>query len=262
MAPMLAFSNVVVKHSPPFIREGNTERSYMIFWLASYPRSGNTFFRIVLHRVFNVPTYSVYDDDDPVAQRIGLQLVGYRAKPMDRAAMAASSEFFFVKTHKRRKTDSYPAIYLVRDGRDAVVSQARLCAADGQDRKPFDQVLREQILRPWNSAEPSSGSWGGNVLSWLSASDSQTVVVRYEDLVAAPQAVVVEAVRTLCPELAPSADAQVPNFAELKTIDSEFFRRGEVGSHRDEMSAELQELFWQVPENTHAMARLGYLRTT
>ncbi len=50
----------------------------MIVWLASYPRSGNTFLRLVLHRLFGVPTYSVYEDDDPVAQRVGPELVGYR----------------------------------------------------------------------------------------------------------------------------------------------------------------------------------------
>ena len=43
----------------------------MIVWLASYPRSGNTFLRVVLHNVYGVSTYSVYEDNDPVAQRVG-----------------------------------------------------------------------------------------------------------------------------------------------------------------------------------------------
>jgi hypothetical protein len=88
----------------------------MIIWLASYPRSGNTFTRIVLHRLYNLPTYSVYDDHDPVAQRIGPELVDYRPIPADRAALHECDEMFFIKTHKRRKGDGYPAIYLVRDG--------------------------------------------------------------------------------------------------------------------------------------------------
>src|SRR6187401_788141 len=101
----------------------------MIVWIASYPRSGNTFLRAVLHALYRVPTYSIYDDDDPVAQRVGPELVGYRRKPNDRALMADSSEVYLVKTHKRRKIDGYRAIYLVRDGRDAVVSHARLRAS-------------------------------------------------------------------------------------------------------------------------------------
>src|SRR5262245_9850273 len=101
----------------------------MIVWLASYPRSGNTFLRIVLHRVYGPPTYSIYDGDDPVAQRVGPELVGYRPKPLRRSELVASDELFFVKTHKRRKADDSPAIYLVRDGRDAVVSHAHLRAS-------------------------------------------------------------------------------------------------------------------------------------
>lgn len=104
----------------------------MIVWLASYPRSGNTFTRIVLHRLYGAPTYSVYNDNDPVAQRIGPDLVGYRPKPAERAVMGESAEVFFMKTHKRRKDDGYPAIYLVRDGRDAVVSKAHLLASDAE----------------------------------------------------------------------------------------------------------------------------------
>jgi hypothetical protein len=53
----------------------------VIVWLASYPRSGNTFLRVVLHNLYGVPTYSVYEDDDPVAERVGPALVGYRPKP-------------------------------------------------------------------------------------------------------------------------------------------------------------------------------------
>lgn len=231
----------------------------MLIWLASYPRSGNTFFRIVLHHLFGLPTYSVYDDDDPVALRVGPELVGYRPRPTDREGMASSSDLFIIKTHKRRKADGYRAIYLVRDGRDAVVSQARLCASQsGVVGEPFDQVLREQILRPWNPAEPSSGSWGGNVLSWINADAPETVIVRYEDLIAAPRDVVVRVVQSLCPELVPIEGEIVPDFSELHSIDGEFFRRGMAGSYRDEMPPEVQDLFWQVPENTEAMARLGY----
>lgn len=54
----------------------------MIVWLASYPRSGNTFRRIVLHRLYGVPTYVVYDVDG-VAQQIGPELMGFRERPAD-----------------------------------------------------------------------------------------------------------------------------------------------------------------------------------
>jgi len=235
----------------------------VIVWLASYPRSGNTFLRMVLHRLYGVATYSVYEDDDPVAQRVSPGLVGYRPKPEDRAAMRDSAEVFFTKTHKRRKADGHRAIYLVRDGRDAVVSRARLrasqhTAADGGDRGVFEAFLREEITRPYLDGQPSSGTWGGNVLSWLSAARAPTALLRYEDLIADPRGSVERAVSSLLPDLAPNADARIPTFADLHGVDRHFFRRGTVGSHRDEMPPELHELFWAQPENAVATRHLGY----
>lgn len=126
----------------------------MIVKLASDPRSGNTFLRVVLHHLYGVPTDSVYDDDDPVAQGVGPALVGYLPKP-GRARMRDSGDVYYVKTHKRRKADGQPAICLVRDGRDAVVSQSRLRAlAEGADR-PFEVLLREEIVRPYVEGNPA-----------------------------------------------------------------------------------------------------------
>ena len=229
----------------------------MIIWLASYPRSGNTFLRVVLHRLYGVPTYSVYDDDDPVAQRVGPALLGYRPKPADRASMADSDDVYFMKTHKRRKGDGQPAICLVRDGRDAVVSHARLRAA-GDGQTSFEQALREEITRPWIEGQPSSGSWGGNVLSWLNDAGTPLAVLRYEQLVNTPREAVERAVSALVPRIAPLPDPVIPSFAELQRIDPAFFRRGSVGSFREEMPEELHELFWAQPENAAAMRSLGY----
>jgi hypothetical protein len=234
----------------------------VIVWLASYPRSGNTFLRIVLHRLYGAPTYSIYEDDDPVAQRVGPSLVGYRPKP-DRSVMSDSAEVYFTKTHKRRKGDGSRAIYLVRDGRDAVVSHARLrmsqqLAADSDRQMTFEDFLREEITRPYLDGQPSSGTWGGNVLSWLGADDASVALLRYEDLIVDPRGSVERVVSSLLPELAPSVDAVIPSFSELHDIDPLFFRRGVAQSHRDEMSDELRELFWAQPENATAMRLLRY----
>ncbi len=49
-------------------RSGGAE---VIVWLASFPRSGNTFLRILLHRLYGVRSSVVYDVDG-VAQRLGV----------------------------------------------------------------------------------------------------------------------------------------------------------------------------------------------
>jgi len=235
----------------------------VIVWLASYPRSGNTFLRIVLHHLYGVPTYSIYQDDDPVAQRVGPALVGYCPKPADRALMRDSTEVFFTKSHKRHKGDSYRAIYLVRDGRDAVVSHARLRASQqpsaGSDHQTmFETFLREEITRPYIDGQPSSGTWGGNVLSWLGAANVPLALLKYEDLIADPRGSVMRAVAALLPELVPSADAGIPSFHALHRLDPSFFRRGTAQAYRDELPNDLHELFWAQPENATAMRLLGY----
>jgi len=231
----------------------------VIIWLASYPRSGNTFLRAVLHAVYGLPTYSVYEDNDPVAQRVGPGLVGYQPKPKDRVRMADSDDVFFVKTHKRRKADGHRAIYLVRDGRDAVVSHARLRASleDPSGKRPFEEFLRAEVVRPYDG-QPSSGTWGGNVLSWLDGASAPVGIVRYEQLIVDPVSAAMAAVSLLVPALVPTTDAAIPGFADLHAIDPTFFRRGVVGSHADEMPAELHDLFWAQPENAAAMQLLGY----
>lgn len=237
----------------------------MIVWLASYPRSGNTFLRIVLHRLYGALTYSIYDDDDPVAQRIGPKLVGYTPKPASHAWMRDSAELFFTKTHKRHKGDNNRAIYLVRDGRAAVVSQAHLQIsqqrpAEEYSPQVFEAYLRAAITRPYVTDQPSSGTWGGNVLSWLNAINAHIVVLRYEDLIVDPRGSVARVVSSLLPELAAKEDAELPSFDELHRVDETFFRRGAVRSYRDEMSDELHKLFWAQPENAAAMQRLGYAK--
>jgi hypothetical protein len=63
----------------------------MLVWVASFPRSGNTFLRIVLHRRYGLPTSVIYDHDG-VAERVGGQLIGYTERPGPLAQMRAAAE--------------------------------------------------------------------------------------------------------------------------------------------------------------------------
>lgn len=90
---------------------------------------------------------------------------------------------------------------------------------------------------------------------------AQTVLIRYEDLVRDPRVMVAEAVRRIAPDLPMRTDVTLPTFGDLHQFDPRFFRRGTTGTHRDEMPAELEELFWSYEDNREAMRRLGYART-
>ncbi|GLY96154.1 hypothetical protein Acsp02_34090 [Actinoplanes sp. NBRC 103695] len=121
--------------------------SVMIVWVASFPRSGNTFLRIVLHRLYGVRTSTVYDVDG-VAERLGKDLIGFTDRPGSLSEMRATDELHFVKTHRQHDADvdeDDRAICLVRDGRDALVSWAR--QASEEDPNTYRAELRSKILR-------------------------------------------------------------------------------------------------------------------
>jgi hypothetical protein len=227
----------------------------MLVWVASFPRSGNTFLRIILHRLYGVRTSTVYDVDG-VAERLGKDLIGFTDRPESLDELRASDEPHFIKTHRQRDIDvdeNDPAICLVRDGRDALVSWARQASED--DPSSYEATLQERILR---LSAVGTGSWGNNVLSWVQPPAPHRVVLRYEDLIHDPSAAVTPIVAALAPALALRPNPAIPSLDELRRHDDQFFRRGRTGSHHDELPAGLHQLFWSRADNQAAMTLLGY----
>jgi hypothetical protein len=227
----------------------------MLVWVASFPRSGNTFLRIILHRLYGIRTSTVYDIDG-VAERVGQELIGYTERPGSLADMRASDETHFIKTHRQRDADvaeNDPAICLVRDGRDALVSWAR--QASEEDPHGYEAALLSKIS---NDAVAGTGSWGNNVLSWLQPASPHRIMLRYEDLIRDPRAAVTPIIAAVAPHLTRKPDAAIPSLAELRRHDDRFFRRGRVGSHHDELPDQAHQLFWSRPDNQAAMRLLGY----
>jgi hypothetical protein len=235
----------------------------VIVWLASFPRSGNTFFRIALNRLYEVPTYVVYDVDG-VAAQIGTDLMDARDRPASFEEMRASDEVHFVKTHRRRDdpviADEDQAICLVRDGRDAVVSWARLWTADHAGEPDYETRFAEEARTIITRSTGGTGGWGQNVLSWHRSNSPAPAWVRFDDLIAAPETTVRDAVTKTAPGLAPAAGAAIPTFGELHDREPGFFRSGTVGTHRTELPDDLHDLFWAQPDNEEAMRLNGYQR--
>lgn len=233
----------------------------MIVWLASFPRSGNTFFRIALHRRYRVPTYVVYDVDG-VAAQIGADLMDARDRPGGFEQMRDAAEVYFVKTHRRRDDPVIAAedraICLVRDGRDCVVSWARLWSAEHAGERGYEDRFAEQARTMITRTTGGTGGWGQNVLSWHRSSAPAPIWVRFEDLIANPQAAVDAAVSEAAPGLVPDPDAELPTFGELRAREPGFFRSGTTGTHRTELPEALHDLFWDQPDNATAMRLNGY----
>jgi hypothetical protein len=236
----------------------------MIIWLASYPRSGNTFFRMLLFYSYGVKTHSIYND--PLFERIGAtEVVGHESLPAPVEALVNDKEVYFVKTHNL-PTDANPAIYLVRDGRDVLVSYAKYILSFGRKAgrlarlkellglKRFRQTLRDLILD-----NQRYGGWSNNVLEWTCRRENGiTFPLRYEDLINEPELWLRKALEKLQVQLGPSRGMGLPAFDTLHARWPQFFRKGKIGSWREGMPEDLHELFWEY--HAEAMEAFGYRR--
>jgi sulfotransferase family protein len=222
----------------------------MIVWVASFPRSGNNLCLLTLSKVFGAQTGSVLNPESLVA-RLSLD-------PDEdlRAALRDLDETVFVKTHRvAAPGDDDPALYLVRDGRDSLVSYAHFMQARGESR--FEELSFEETLAALIERDDHPyGSWSQNVRSWLDR-DAPTEVLRFEELVEHP----VRAVRTAMASLGvslPASGGRLPSFEELHERNPLVFRRGKVGSWRSELPERLERRFWRL--HGAEMESLGYRR--
>ena len=218
----------------------------MIAWIASYPRSGNTLLRIALHSFYGVETHAIYKEGDAGFA----DLMGYDGKAAQVETLRADHRWHFVKTHSlpddpRIDFAHDRVLYVVRDGRDVLVSFARLKIADGhgEDKdggasEDFPAVLERLITV--NDTYNAQG-WANHVTAWENA-PGYVVTLRFEDLVNHSFKTVQQAMQYLGIKMKPVAK-QMPDFDTLKGRHDVLFRRGKVGAWQDEMPARLQRLF-------------------
>lgn len=222
----------------------------MIVWVASFPRSGNNLFLLTLRRVFGATTGSALNPSSLIS-RLSLDPDADLVP-----TLRERDETVFVKTHRLADPgDRDPALYLVRDGRDSLVSYAHFMKAQGgpkYDSSSFEEVLAVLIAR----RKHPFGSWSGNVRSWISR-EAPTEIVRFEKLVENPVAVVRSSVESLGVSL-PEPGGEVPPFEELHDRNPMVFRRGKVGSWRSELPERLEQRFWRL--HGEEMEALGYAR--
>lgn len=134
--------------------------------IAGYPKSGNTWFRQLSIGAFHgIPLDSLSDD---VVQHINPDIDRQRLYSRPYPTM-------LFKTHALPKPEYRRVVYLVRDGRDAIVSWRCMFEKKG-------------IKIPWRSflSDPSSSSrfsWGHHLAEWnQNRHRAEILVIRYEDL--------------------------------------------------------------------------------
>ncbi|MDJ0752147.1 MAG: sulfotransferase domain-containing protein [Ardenticatenaceae bacterium] len=189
-----------------------------IVWLASFPKSGNTWVRIFLNNYVadgNEPvSINELDEGLHASSRILFdRLIGVpssdllpeeidRYRPaMYKAWAAEVSQPLFVKIHDawRKNADGQPlfpadttlsVLYIVRNPLDIVPSLANhygesidTCIAWMQDEK-FTLAQPDHRLKP--QLHQLVSDWSGHAQSWLDCSGLPVRVIRYEDMLINP----------------------------------------------------------------------------
>jgi hypothetical protein len=185
--------------------------STMKIWLASYPRSGNTFLRLILNQAFGIRSTSVYPSEDSGMCRRSwlMERIGYAGKlgTIDNE----SRELVAVKTHDPPPDDGL-AIYVVRDGRAAITSYRHMLK-DYEDVSPTLDELIEGHVWP--------GSWSAHYKSWNPKSRPNTLFLKFEDVQSNAAAACTEISSFL--QVRQKADF-TQNFDELNRLEPTLFR--------------------------------------
>ena len=186
-----------------------------IVWLASYPKSGNTWMRAFVHNLFRDPgepldinrmhgglsqgesfkMWYAMLDRRPVDEWTPEDVARLRPRVHETIARGFSGSGF-CKIHGALMTSrghptvnmavSSGAIYIVRNPLDVTLSYADFMGL-GIDRA-IDQMATENMESGFDDKNVPTllGSWSQHVASWTAAGNRRVHVARYEDMLAGP----------------------------------------------------------------------------
>jgi hypothetical protein len=227
--------------------------------IVGYPKSGNTWMQyLIAGAVYRIDVTSAPD-----------------ALIQDLVPDVHFQRFFkpyfpvtFFKSHFLPRPDYRKVVYLIRDGRDAMVSY--LHYIEGLTGEKIDFL---KLIQAKEGLFPSK--WHEHVEQWTANPHrAEMITVRYEDL----KRDTVGELRRICDFAGvPQEQAVLENAAAQSSFSSmkkreqtfawenpqipkskQFVRRGEVGSHKDEMPAAVIEAFLAEAGNT--LRKTGYLK--
>ena len=185
-----------------------------ILWLASYPKSGNTWLRIFLANLFS-DAKSAYDINDlgryfhgEMSSDLYETVAGasietlsdadiHRLRPQVHHLLAnLRAETVMVKTHNAVATRddiatitpevTEGAIYLVRNPLDVVLSYGDHYGLDLDSAISAMASSENHVTTSAAAVFQYLGDWSGHVRGWTGVSGLDRHVVRYEDLLASP----------------------------------------------------------------------------
>lgn len=226
-------------------------------FVVGYPKSGNTWFQMLMAGGI----YGVLPDFVPMSLLQELVPDVHSAPWYKRHA-----DPMFFKSHDLPKPGFRRVIYLLRDGRDAIVSYLHHARALNGRHLEFSEFLEDDsLLCPCR--------WHVHVQAWLANPyHADMILVKYEDLkndpvkelkrvcefagLDRPEAVLELAVSSARFEKLRAKERAEGPFASNWPAEKSFFRRGQIGSYREEMPHEVLEGFMQ--EAAPVLRQCGY----
>jgi hypothetical protein len=229
-------------------------------FIVGYPKSGNTWFRfLTAGAIYGVdieyaPSVLVYDMVPDIHY-----LPYYKRfhTPM------------FFKSHHLPQPQYKRVVYLVRDGRDVMVSYFHHLQALQGSQVGFSDLIH-------NNIQLGYGKWHDHVEAWLeNPYQSQMIIIKYEDLLSQPvvelmrfcdfvgvqrtEALLQHVIQTTAFSELQKKETERSNFREspMWPDNKSFFRRGKSGSYKDEMPQEILDEFLHQAGET--LRKLGYL---
>ena len=198
-----------------------------IYWLASYPKSGNTWLRIFLENyirnadkpvsINSLPSTAIAYRRELMDDQLGMETadlaphVVNRYRPRFYEAMADLPEFRYVKTHECcHETDVGEPVFsrqatagvvlLVRNPLDVAMSLAHFMLLS-TDEAIVEMANEQLTLSPETNSlyeilPQLVSSWSHHTVSWLE-SEFRVLTVRYEDLLSKPCKAFADVVRFL-----------------------------------------------------------------
>lgn len=140
-------------------------------FLASYPRSGNTWLRFLLLEILTGQTAEFQRTNNL------LPSVGEHSG----AAALLPSKGRLIKTHESYRPEYKKAVYLVRDARDVVSSEYQFQTSRGWFEGSFDEYVQSFACGDVSGY----GSWQSHVSSWVDsplAGTGNLLLLRFEDM--------------------------------------------------------------------------------
>jgi len=138
-------------------------------FLVSYPKSGNTWLR------FLIGNYLSNNNCDFKNSHLLVPDIDFNPE-----SIVSCPKPRFIKSHKLNPKHYKKVVYLVRDGRDVAVSY--FFHLKKYNLIPKEMTFKEYIPLFINGSLSAYGSWGGHVCSWMSNSNDESMIIRYEDL--------------------------------------------------------------------------------